>query len=68
MIAVGNVYKITQHSFKYRVESITENLITLYCIENTVTYPYPFNNTTRKEIESRWILCEPDYTEGELFV
>lgn len=68
MIKVGDIYKVTPFSFRYRVESITENLIQLYCIENTVTYPYPLNDTTREEIESHWVLCEPDYIEGEMFV
>lgn len=68
MIKVGDTYKISPVSFRYRVESITDNLMQLYCIENTITYPYPINDATLGEIESSWILCEPDYKEGALFV
>lgn len=68
MIKVGDIYKITPFSFRYRVESITDNSMQLYCIENTITYPYPINDATLGEIESIWILCEPDYVEGEMFI
>lgn len=68
MIKVGDIYKVIPFSLRYRVESITNNLITLYCIENSNLYPYPLNDTTRWEIEAHWVLCEPDYTEGEMFV